>query len=286
MAQEPPMGRGLLIIEGSRSHSDTPQSVGLLWTRDQPHACIFTWQHRTIITDGYPCPRRYSRWQSPASEGPQTDALDRAAHQDRRSGSSTNTTIRQNYNFFTGKIRNLRQKCFVWSTFYVLEYAADNIWGAGFVGYSVSLLCWRFCCNTANSLHATAGSCSSMCIAVLWLNALDFPPDTPPSSSAAADRLRSLDGAFHTSINVTRCRVLHFWRTDVWSGNIEDRLSKDNTFHTCYVLTITFHVVFCFQFRRHLLASEENTSTSGHLNVAILNHIHQQKQYNKITNCT
>jgi len=31
----PLMGRGLLIHEVSRSHSDTPQSVGLLWTRDR-----------------------------------------------------------------------------------------------------------------------------------------------------------------------------------------------------------------------------------------------------------
>ena len=31
-----PVGQGLLIIEDSRSHSDTPHSVGLLWTSDQP----------------------------------------------------------------------------------------------------------------------------------------------------------------------------------------------------------------------------------------------------------
>jgi len=35
MAQQPPVGQGLLIIEASRLHSDTPQSVGLLWTRDR-----------------------------------------------------------------------------------------------------------------------------------------------------------------------------------------------------------------------------------------------------------
>jgi hypothetical protein len=34
----PPVGQALLIIEASRSHSDTPQSVRLLWTRDQPVA--------------------------------------------------------------------------------------------------------------------------------------------------------------------------------------------------------------------------------------------------------
>jgi len=31
-----PVGKGLLIIEASRSHSDTPHSVGLLWPRDRP----------------------------------------------------------------------------------------------------------------------------------------------------------------------------------------------------------------------------------------------------------
>ena len=36
MAQQPIAGQGLLIIEASRSHSDTPYSVGLLWTSDQP----------------------------------------------------------------------------------------------------------------------------------------------------------------------------------------------------------------------------------------------------------
>jgi len=30
------MGQGFLTIETSRSYPDTPQSVGLLWTGDQP----------------------------------------------------------------------------------------------------------------------------------------------------------------------------------------------------------------------------------------------------------
>jgi len=29
-----PVGQGLLIFEDSRSHSDTPHSIGLLWTSD------------------------------------------------------------------------------------------------------------------------------------------------------------------------------------------------------------------------------------------------------------
>jgi hypothetical protein len=38
MARQPLGGLGLLIIEASRSHSDTPHSVGLLWASDQPVA--------------------------------------------------------------------------------------------------------------------------------------------------------------------------------------------------------------------------------------------------------
>ena len=37
-AQQPLVGQGLLIIEASRSHSDTPHSVRLLWMSDQPDA--------------------------------------------------------------------------------------------------------------------------------------------------------------------------------------------------------------------------------------------------------
>ena len=38
MAQHPLLGQDPLIITVSRSHSDTPFSVGLLWTSDQPDA--------------------------------------------------------------------------------------------------------------------------------------------------------------------------------------------------------------------------------------------------------
>jgi hypothetical protein len=38
MAQQPLVGQDLLIMEASRSHSDTPQSVGLLWNSDEPDA--------------------------------------------------------------------------------------------------------------------------------------------------------------------------------------------------------------------------------------------------------
>jgi hypothetical protein len=44
MAQQPLVGRGPLI-EVSRSHSDTPKSVGLLWTSDKPDSETSTRQH-------------------------------------------------------------------------------------------------------------------------------------------------------------------------------------------------------------------------------------------------
>ena len=45
------VGQGFLIFEASRSHSDTPHSVGLLWMSDQSVAEIYTRQHATITTD-------------------------------------------------------------------------------------------------------------------------------------------------------------------------------------------------------------------------------------------
>jgi len=65
MAQKPPVSQGLFISEHSRSHSDTPQSVGLLWTSDQPDAETSTIQHTTITRDRHPWPWRDSNPQSP-----------------------------------------------------------------------------------------------------------------------------------------------------------------------------------------------------------------------------
>jgi hypothetical protein len=45
MAQQTPVGHGLLIIEGSRSPSKAPQSVGLLWTIDQLVADLYFTTH-------------------------------------------------------------------------------------------------------------------------------------------------------------------------------------------------------------------------------------------------
>ena len=74
MAQQPPLGQGLHIIDAARSHSDTQQPVGLLWTRDQPHAHTSTCQHTTVTTDTHTWLRRDSNTQSQ-----QTYAIDRGA---------------------------------------------------------------------------------------------------------------------------------------------------------------------------------------------------------------
>jgi len=51
MTQQPLVGYGLLIIEGSRSHSYTPPSVGLIWMSDQPDAKNSTWKRTTFTRD-------------------------------------------------------------------------------------------------------------------------------------------------------------------------------------------------------------------------------------------
>ena len=52
-----PSGKGLLIIEHSRTHSDTPHSVGLFWMSDQPDSDTSTWQHTKLTRDRNPYPR-------------------------------------------------------------------------------------------------------------------------------------------------------------------------------------------------------------------------------------
>ena len=44
-APPPQVGQGLLIVEATRSNSDTPHSVGLLWASDQTDAETSTLQH-------------------------------------------------------------------------------------------------------------------------------------------------------------------------------------------------------------------------------------------------
>jgi len=70
MAQKPLVCQGLLIIEASRSLSDTPHAVGLPWKRDQPDAEISTWrQHTTLTRDRNRCTQRNSNLQSQQASG-------------------------------------------------------------------------------------------------------------------------------------------------------------------------------------------------------------------------
>jgi len=43
MVWQPVVGHGLLNVEASRSHSETPHSLGLLWTRHQPDKLTSNW---------------------------------------------------------------------------------------------------------------------------------------------------------------------------------------------------------------------------------------------------
>jgi hypothetical protein len=69
VVQQPLVGQGLLIIKVSRSHSDISQSVGLLWTSDQPDAENSTSQQTTFTTDRHPCRRRDSNPQPQQASG-------------------------------------------------------------------------------------------------------------------------------------------------------------------------------------------------------------------------
>jgi hypothetical protein len=51
-----PVGQDLPIIEDSRSHSDIPHSIGLLWTSDQPDSEDCTWQNLSLTRERHPCP--------------------------------------------------------------------------------------------------------------------------------------------------------------------------------------------------------------------------------------
>jgi len=51
MAQQPLVDHGLLIIEASRSHSDTWHSAGLFWKSDQPDAETSIWRQKVLMRD-------------------------------------------------------------------------------------------------------------------------------------------------------------------------------------------------------------------------------------------
>jgi len=63
------VGIDLLILHVSKSHSDMPHSVGLLWTSFRLVAENFTWHHTTFTTDRHPCTRRCSKPHSQQASG-------------------------------------------------------------------------------------------------------------------------------------------------------------------------------------------------------------------------
>jgi len=77
MTQQHLVDQVVLIIVASLSYSDTPHSVGLLWTSGQPDAEVPTWQYTTITRDSHPCSGGFRTHNS--SKQPQTHALDRSA---------------------------------------------------------------------------------------------------------------------------------------------------------------------------------------------------------------
>jgi len=79
VALRPNAGHGFLILEVSRSHTATHQSVGLIWMSDQPVADTSTWQHATLTTDRHPCPLAGFEPTILAGELPYNYALDRMA---------------------------------------------------------------------------------------------------------------------------------------------------------------------------------------------------------------
>ena len=64
MVRQPLVSQVRLIFEASRSHSDAPHSVWLLWTGDQPDAGTSTWQNTALTGDRHPWHWRDSNPQS------------------------------------------------------------------------------------------------------------------------------------------------------------------------------------------------------------------------------
>jgi hypothetical protein len=61
------VGPGLQSADDSRWHSGTKQSVGLLWTSDQPIEETCAWKHITLTRDRHPCSRKNSNPKSQQS---------------------------------------------------------------------------------------------------------------------------------------------------------------------------------------------------------------------------
>jgi hypothetical protein len=75
---EPPPSGGSEI-----THKDAPQSVGLLWTSNQPVVETSTWQHTTLTTDKHPCPRQSQQSRNPSKRSAVDTHLRPLGHWDR-----------------------------------------------------------------------------------------------------------------------------------------------------------------------------------------------------------
>jgi len=77
------MDQGLFVVEASRSHSDSLQSVGLLWTSDQPDEETSTWQHTTLQGTDIHVPGG-ARIRNPSKRAATDPRLRPHGHQDRQ----------------------------------------------------------------------------------------------------------------------------------------------------------------------------------------------------------
>jgi len=68
-ALQPLVCHGLIVVEASRSHLDSPYSVELLWTSDQPDAETSD-NIQILTTHRHPCPSEGYESAIPASERP------------------------------------------------------------------------------------------------------------------------------------------------------------------------------------------------------------------------
>jgi hypothetical protein len=73
------VGQGLLIIEATRLHSDTPPSVELFWTSDHADAETSIPDNTQHSQDRTPIPLAGFEPANPATEPPQTHTSDRGA---------------------------------------------------------------------------------------------------------------------------------------------------------------------------------------------------------------
>ena len=107
MALQPPLDQDVLIIETSRSHSGTPQSIRLLWVSDQTGAETSNGQHTTITRDRHPCHRRDSNPQSHQASGRRPTPLGSAEGRNTSKGMDSCFCVAYGYNCLSTLITNV-----------------------------------------------------------------------------------------------------------------------------------------------------------------------------------